>query len=875
MISVLIPTRERADTLLFAIKTALDQQSQDYEVIVSDNFSQDNTREVVQSFNDPRLVYVNSGKRLSMCDNYEFALEHAKGEYVIFIGDDDAIMPGAIDKLQITIKNSPSLVYCWHKPLYTWPKNGQKAFAAYLFPDNYPSKIDLKDLARKFVVKLRGGEWLSSVYHSAVKKSILDIMRKQTGRVFHSTQPDVFTAFAVPAFVDTAINVGYCVTVHGRSPKANSSVAYGKDSRVNTEKMLQEYKSYEIHSSLFPGIDFLANVIQDAVLVAMDKFPEFYGSQHFNYNAMWAFVIQQSGYFKWNISIKEVIQKRHQIRCYHAFSVFQFLKYCTINKLITLYLYRNPVALYYSFKRKIIKLGPFADGAPDNIHEFVKQLADCQKKHHYKKKYFSYYLLARTILSLKKRILHSETVKKEKKEMIFYSKFIKKGDLCFDVGANIGNKTNIFLKLGAKVIAIEPQNSACEKINKLFGDNENLVIVSKGLAEKQGFLELSICEDCSVLSTMSEKWKKGVFADNYKRAKMQTVPVATLDILIAEYGLPKFCKIDVEGFEKEVLKGLTKPIPYISFEFTKDFLGDAKGCVDYLSSLGQARFNFSLGESAELFLKDWVLPNELFKELEKTENEDLWGDIYVKYQFLEMENKNKIKLHLGCGSNILPGYINIDRGARSRAENYFDADILDLKFPDNSVDEVRLHHVFEHFHRYQAVVLIYVWNNWLKEGGELIIETPDFEWCCRRYLNLITPQDIILDFLASIRHRKNCFKKDKWKTLRHIFGSKEAQWADHLEGWDKFTLSYIYKLFGFKIIEAKHHKRGYSPNITIVGEKEKHIRENEFKELAKGFLKKMVINDSELPVWMQESLKLKNKFSGNSKFSKTDPVIKT
>ena len=92
-ISVIIPTRERADTLLFAIKTAFDQNSDDYEVIVSDNFSQDNTKEVVESFSDPRLVYVNSGRRLSMCDNYEFGLEHARGEYIIFIGDDDAIMP--------------------------------------------------------------------------------------------------------------------------------------------------------------------------------------------------------------------------------------------------------------------------------------------------------------------------------------------------------------------------------------------------------------------------------------------------------------------------------------------------------------------------------------------------------------------------------------------------------------------------------------------------------------------------------------------------------------------------------------------------------------------------------------------------------------
>lgn len=380
-ISLIIPTRERADTLLFAIKTALDQQSQDYEVIVSDNFSQDNTKEVVQSFNDPRLVYINTGRRLSMCDNYEFALEHAKGEYLIIIGDDDAVMPGAIDKLKITIKEKPGLVYWWSKPVYTWPKDGRGASAAYLSIKINPPVIDLKKFARKLATEMtRGAEWLANPYHNAVSKSILDAIRKQTGRVFHSTQPDAFTAFAIPAFCDTAINVGYIVTVAGRSPKANSAVAYDWVGRLNTEKFLKEYRDYKIHPSLFPGIDPLANLIVDTILVARDKFPQLYKGTHFNYNSMWAsIIVLQAGFFKWNISIREIIQKRHEIRRYHPFSVFQFLKYCIIYRSVDFYLFRNPVALYHSFKRRILKFGPFANGAPDNIYDFVKQFADYQK----------------------------------------------------------------------------------------------------------------------------------------------------------------------------------------------------------------------------------------------------------------------------------------------------------------------------------------------------------------------------------------------------------------------------------------------------------------------------------------------------------------
>lgn len=631
-ISVIIPTRERADTLLFAIKTALDQKSNNYEVIVSDNFSQDNTKKVVESFNDSRLVYVNSGRRLSMCDNYEFGLNHAKGEYVIIIGDDDAIMPGAIDKLHLTIKNNPGLVYNWPMPLYIWPKDGKESSAHYVSPNTRPFKANLKKIAQRFIVVMRESGQLPSVYHGAVSKSILDMIKNQAGRVFCSTQPDVFTSFAIPVFTDTALNVGYAVTVSGRSPKANSAVGYDKDSRVNTEKMLKEYGDYKIHPTLFPDIDLLANVIQDSILVAMDKFPQFYRDINFNYNAMWAFIVSQAGFFKWNISIKEIIQKRHQIRHYHSFSVLQFLKYCVINKFVAWYSYRNPVALCRSFLRRIVKSGPFIENVPDNIYDFVKQLADYQKKHRHGKKFFNNHYIARTMLSLKKMLLHPETVRQEKKELLFYSQFIKKGDLCFDVGANIGNKTNIFLKLGAKVVAIEPQELACQKIQQLYGDNKNLTVVNKGLADKSGFLELSIGEDLSVLATMSEKWRKegGIFKD-YTWANTQKVLVCTLNDLISEYGLPKFCKIDVEGFEQQVLKGLSQPIPYLSFEFHKNFLDESKACVKYLASLGKAEFNGCFGESKEFIFATWVSADEILSKLSQSNDKDLWGDIYVKY----------------------------------------------------------------------------------------------------------------------------------------------------------------------------------------------------------------------------------------------------
>jgi FkbM family methyltransferase len=231
------------------------------------------------------------------------------------------------------------------------------------------------------------------------------------------------------------------------------------------------------------------------------------------------------------------------------------------------------------------------------------------------------------------KTFQSLTGKNNQHKMLdFYSLFIKEGDLCFDVGANIGNRTEIFLKLGAKVVCIEPQDFNIQKLNKLYGHDKNVTILNKGIADKNGQMELHICEDSNEISTMSEKWmNKGRFARDYEWTKTQIVEVITLDDLINQYGMPKFCKIDVEGFEYPVLKGLTQKIPYLSFEFTREFFDDSKKCIDHLLSIGSAEFNCSIGESYKLLLPSWVAPEELYEKLNRRKGKYLWGDIYCKF----------------------------------------------------------------------------------------------------------------------------------------------------------------------------------------------------------------------------------------------------
>ena len=292
LMSIVIPTRERADTLVYTLASALDQRSTDFEVIVSDNFSADQTRAVVAAVDDPRVRYFNTGERLSMCGNYEFALKQCRGEYVIYIGDDDAVIPGALDLLLDKLRRLPEpVIHMWPLHVYDWPVGQKKASVAFLAPRVEPREVDLKAKGR-FAVEMGGWKYyeLPSPYHAAIPLRILTAIRERTGRVFHSTQPDVFTAMAIPAFADRAINLGQAITMNGRSARSNGLGFVESAAKRNIDRFLAEYGEYRFHPTLFPETAGAANMIPDAVLMARDMFPELYGDVKFGYSAMWAYV---------------------------------------------------------------------------------------------------------------------------------------------------------------------------------------------------------------------------------------------------------------------------------------------------------------------------------------------------------------------------------------------------------------------------------------------------------------------------------------------------------------------------------------------------------------------------------------------------------
>lgn len=191
-----------------------------------------------------------------------------------------------------------------------------------------------------------------------------------------------------------------------------------------------------------------------------------------------------------------------------------------------------------------------------------------------------------------------------------------------------------------------------------------------------------------------------------------------------------------------------------------------------------------------------------------------------------------MKLHLGCGQRYLEGYHNIDYPTskhtvlkRLRADQY--ADIRTLKYPKSTVDEIRLHHVFEHFPRPVACGLLVSWRSWLKEKGILRIEVPDFD---RSVVNILKP--------------RSGFNK-RAVSLRHIFGSNEADWAVHFEGWSGERLKKIFKLYGYRTDKISNNSWKSTHNVEIIGIKTgDQLEIHDYEKITEDYLSNFLVDQS-------------------------------
>lgn len=417
--------------------------------------------------------------------------------------------------------------------------------------------------------------------------------------------------------------------------------------------------------------------------------------------------------------------------------------------------------------------------------------------------------------------------------------FLNAGDLVFDVGAGSGRKTDNFLGSGASVVCVEPQPSSAKHLRSKYRHHAGVRVVELGLSDQGGILSLAISSDSADIATFSEARRAACTSGEQWHGSIP-VGVSTLDALLRDHGVPRYCSIDAEGFELMVLRGLSAAIPYVSFGFSSHGLPDTHACISRLQEIGYEEFNLVWEGRDGFAFREWLDAGDLRRYFGAQRLESIRGEVYARRlverpevrrtdgaarpaldpsrdtltQLIELglwDGKGPLRLHLGCGENHLAGYVNLDHppGAHTTqttvAADAF-ADLRTLSFPPEALDEVRLHHVFEHFDRAVSLALLIRWHEGLKVGGRLHLETPDVMGCAKELLGPSSYQS-------------------KQAILRHMFGSHEATWAYHLDGWYPEKFQDVLSKLGFTV-ECRSWQWSYEPylaNVEAFATKQAHL----------------------------------------------------
>jgi FkbM family methyltransferase len=230
------------------------------------------------------------------------------------------------------------------------------------------------------------------------------------------------------------------------------------------------------------------------------------------------------------------------------------------------------------------------------------------------------------------RVYHGDHAHKAALDAL-YARFLRAGDLAFDIGAHVGDRISSFRRLGARVVALEPQPGPARALRLIHGRDPKVTLVEAACGEREGTATLRINSANPTVSTLSAEFVDAAHGRDGWREQVWdrelAVPCTTLDRLIAEHGLPAFIKIDVEGFEAQVLAGLSQTPPALSFEFTTIQRGVAQACLARLAALGLYRFNVALGESQQLVFPDAVTGQEMRAYIRDLPHDANSGDVYA------------------------------------------------------------------------------------------------------------------------------------------------------------------------------------------------------------------------------------------------------
>jgi Glycosyl transferase family 2 len=284
-ITIAIPTRERAEFLAASLRTCVAVRDPKLEILVSDNASADETRAVVQSFADPRIRYVNTGRRVSQRQNFENAIAKASGDYVMIIGDDDAVLPGQFSRLRAILEARQPGALSWPSLFYHWPGPEKRGGGGrlrlqrrYLYGDVVArsSAAHLAALAR-----LEGGreDMSPKLYHGVMSRRALEDLRAKTGQYLMSGQIDAYIAAAAPATLEAYDYVRHPFTILAMGPKSGGSSIAAQfrtgDANDTARRVAEEAEADPVVEPMrmpFPALGFYyLNGVEQARRVAVQE----------------------------------------------------------------------------------------------------------------------------------------------------------------------------------------------------------------------------------------------------------------------------------------------------------------------------------------------------------------------------------------------------------------------------------------------------------------------------------------------------------------------------------------------------------------------------------------------------------------------------
>lgn len=275
-ITIVIPTRERSDTLFYAIQSCVVQTYSNLKILIVDNFSQDNTAAVVGSFSDERIDYINSGRRLSMSANWEFALHQVDSDYVMFIGDDDGVLPGAIiDLMTLVSDNGPVDAITWPSAEYGWPscQNNYLRNTIVIPLAEEIEKRKTRKVLREVISFKRPYSELPFIYKGLINTDVIKRLRTVSGgSIFHSMIPDVYFGIASCSVIEEYLYTYHPYTMNGASHHSNGTSSFSPEEGKKAKQLFLAEDNIPFHSSL-PYCSSIPILITESLMQAKLRLP--------------------------------------------------------------------------------------------------------------------------------------------------------------------------------------------------------------------------------------------------------------------------------------------------------------------------------------------------------------------------------------------------------------------------------------------------------------------------------------------------------------------------------------------------------------------------------------------------------------------------